>query len=345
MQDIQEIIFDGNPEDYYIFSDKLFLKEFTYDKLFYEIRLMPYMKKFFLYIIHYYNSFKGENEMEHNNNIIFKKPIKSLKEIYERNEIIEQYNHLLYYNDDRMTYELYNMGGYSRDYKLHLKWLDYILKDKYLEIYISKKKLLVSKCLNNYLSDDLLESICEHFLTRNDINKKKNIKENIKISVQNTKRYYIDNNINYNNSFCINWRYNYGIYGYYLPEIEIIKYFQILPFIFNHEEKFDDCSGDCDYCDYKIDYPRKMYLYFRTLNKLRGSNSNFYNNWIIFIYNLCCTPGRSISRSGFISIYNRTNKNYKKNGFKKYKSHPILKNNISNWKQLENIWEKVRYND
>ena len=126
--------------------------------------MMPYMKKFFLYIIHYYNSFKGENEEINNIKKKLKKPLKSLKAIYENNILVENFNHLLYYNDDKMTYELYHMKGFSREYKLYLKHLKKDLKDKYLEIYFAIKRLLVSKCFNNYLSDDLLESICSYFI-------------------------------------------------------------------------------------------------------------------------------------------------------------------------------------
>ena len=345
MSDIQEIVLNIDPEQFYNLSDKLFLKEYTYEKLYNELRLMPYMKKFFLYIIHYYNSFKGEKEEINNVNKQLKKPLKSLKAIYENNILVENFNNLIYYNDDKMTYNLYHMKGFSREYNLYLKQLKKELKDKHLEIYFAHKRLLVSKCLNNFLSDDLLESVCNYFITDKDIINKKNIRQNIHISIKNTKKYYEDNNINPDDAYCINWRDNGGIYGFYLPDISIRKYYQILPFIFNHEEYFDECYGNCEYCFYKIDYPRKMYLYYQTLAKMKGERSKFYNNWIFFMYNLCCTPGRSCSRTGFISIYDRNNKFYKKNSFAKYKSHPILKNNISNWKKLENVWSMVRYND
>ena len=344
MSDIQDIILNINPEHFYIFSDKLFLKEFTYTQLFNELRSMPYMKKFFFYIIHYYNSFKGENEKINNINKQLKKPIKSLKFIYDDNELIQHFNYLLYYNDDKMTYELFHMRGFSRDYKIRYNYLQKELKEKYLELYISKKKLEVSKNLNKYLSDDLLESICNFFPSKKDIINKKNVKENIKISIANTRRYYNDNNINPEDSYCLNWRYNGGIYGFYLPENSIRKFYQILPFLFNHDRYFDECYGDCEYCLYKIDYPRKMYLYYETLGKMKGKHCNFYNNWMFFLYNLCCTPGRSTTRTGFVSIYDRR-KNYKRNGFVKYKSHPIIKNNISEWKRLEKVWNKIRYND
>ena len=116
MTDIQDIILNIKPEYFYIFSDKLFLKEFTYPQLFNKLRSMPYMKKFFLYIIHYYNSFKGENEKIDNINKLLKKPLKSLKTIYDDNNLIQHFNYLLYYNDDKMTYELFHMKGFCREY-------------------------------------------------------------------------------------------------------------------------------------------------------------------------------------------------------------------------------------
>ena len=120
MSDIQEIVLNIDPEQFYNLSDKLFLKEYTYEKLYNELRLMPYMKKFFLYIIHYYNSFKGEKEEINNVNKQLKKPLKSLKAIYENNILVENFNNLIYYNDDKMTYNLYHMKGFSREYNLYL---------------------------------------------------------------------------------------------------------------------------------------------------------------------------------------------------------------------------------
>ena len=217
MSDIKEIILDGNPEEYYVFSYRLFLKEFTYSGLFNELRGMPYMKKFFLYIIHYYNSFKGRREPEDCFNKIFKNPLKSLKVIYENKELVEKFNHLLYYNDDKMTFELYGMAGYTREYHLRLLYLEYFLKDKYLELYVAKNKSMISKCLNKYLSNDLIESVCSFLPSKKDIIDKKNIRQNIIISIKNTKIYYRDNNIEPEESYCFNWRHNGGIYGFYLP--------------------------------------------------------------------------------------------------------------------------------
>ena len=125
----------------------------------------------------------------------------------------------------------------------------------------------------------------------------------------------------------------------------MIHTYQILPYLFNHERYFDSCDGNCDYCLYKIDYPRQKYLYDKYKNDIRkGKHSNFYNNWIKYQYCLCSTIGRSQKRTGFISIYDRKN-NYKKNIYPKYKSHLVLKNNISAWINFEKIWSKINNND
>ena len=346
--DIMHIIMEQNIQQFVKISDDIYNKKYNYHKFYKYINRLEFIKKYILFVVHFSKSFKGEKYT----NLKLYGEMK-IKEIWANINISKKFKSLIFYNGDKFTFEILNMKGFSTKYIRKIKNYELELKHKKNELFVSKQKIAFVKSINNFLPDDLLEYTCSYLMDNRKIINLKNIHQNIMIGVTNTKSYFdILQGENYNNIFCYTWKLSNDIYdvnlSYLRPGISFVKKYQVLPFIFKHERYYDSCDGDCDYCNYKIDYPRELYLYKKHLyeNRHIGKHSNFYNNWILFQYCLHCTTGRVRKRSGFISVYNRTRGNrYYKNRYDKSKSHIVIKNNIDKWKQLENIWSKIKNND
>ena len=344
-EDIKDILMNQEIHDYFIISDDLYEKKYNYSELYNLIVEYPFIKKYILFVVHYFKSIRGDKYYNFNIDGEMK-----IRDVWYNPYIMSVFNYLFCYNDNKFTYEILNIQGFSSIHKIKLEKYKKELDNKKIELFTSKQKLAFVSKVNNFLSDDLLEYICDNLINKEMILNLKNIKQNIKLSIKNTKSFYSIQHINYNDIYCYSWKFTNIIYKvnmlYLRPDISFVKNYQVLPFIFDHESNFDSCNGDCDYCVFKIDYPRQVYLYKKRLynNRHKGKHSNFYNNWMLFQYYLICTNGRISKRSGFISIYNRK-KNYIRNEYKRNKSHIILKNNIDRWKNLNNIWLKINNND
>lgn len=270
----------------------------------------------------------------------------TVQEILNNTAIFDYFKFLNYYDNDKYVYEIFNMVGVSDEKKIYLKRIKKELENKKIKLYYAKRKLAFVRRIDSFLSNDLIENIFDYFPNEENIINLKTIQSSIKISINNTKDYYETIGLDYHHIFCYSWKLiNNPFTNNIRPNKNIIKVYQVLPYLFAHERYFDSCEGECDYCLYKIDFPRQKYLREKYKNDFRkGKHSNFYNNWIKFQYYLCSTIGRTSRRAGFISIYDRRN-SYKKNTYPKYKSHIILKNNISAWKNFEKIWLKINNND
>ena len=127
---------------------------------------------------------------------------------------------------------------------------------------------------------DLIETILDYLPNNRNIIHFKNTKNNLKVSVKITKDYYTSLGIDYNKIYCYCWKIHDNNVFSLRPDQNIVKTYQLLPYLFDHENHFDSCGGNCDYCSYKIDYPRVIYLINNLNNNHKGKHSNFYNNWI-----------------------------------------------------------------
>lgn len=209
-----------------------------------------------------------------------------------------------------------------------------------VECFLSKKRLFFHWILNQKLSDDIIEQIIKLLVPDNDYLKE--INNEIKI------RYLCIKDIS--NIYEESWHLvNYG------PNVNSIdtwrninknatniiknksdfyyKQNDLLPFIKNH---LDGC--ECYQCIHKIDYPRYIYLYSKSLNKIRGDNSKLVNEWLFFIYTLLQSihSKKDINSYGFTSRYNFITLN--KKPYDIIKSPLIKDKNICI--QINRIWKK-----
>lgn len=322
-------------------SNKVFDKMISYQDLYDYIKDLSFVKKYIFYIVHIMRSYYGEKYLA-----LELTSTMNVKDLLEDVNVSEHFKFLNYYDNHKYVYEIFNMAGISDNKKIYLKRIQKELENKKIKLHYAKRKLAFVRRIDKFLSDDLIQNIFDYFPNEDNIIDLKTIKSSIHISIKNTKDYYTGIGLDYYNIFCYSWKLmNNSFLNQIRPNKKITRVYQILPYLFAHERYFDSCDGDCDYCLYKIDYPRQKYLYNKYKHDFRkGKHSNFYNNWIKFQYCLCSTIGRTSKRAGFISIYDRKN-SYKKNIYPKYKSHLVLKNNISAWKNFEKIWEKINNND
>tara|TARA_B100000035_G_scaffold304891_1_gene305116 strand:+ start:47 stop:697 length:651 start_codon:yes stop_codon:yes gene_type:complete len=209
-----------------------------------------------------------------------------------------------------------------------------------VKCFLCKKRLFFHWLLNQKLSDDIIEQIIKLLVPDKDYLKE--INDEIKIRyrcVKDISNIYEESwhlvnygpnvnsidtwrNINKNATDIIKNKSNF----YY-------KQNDLLPFIQNH------CSEcDCYQCIHKIDYPRHIYLYSKTITKARGDNSRLENEWLFFIYTLL----QSIHSKEDINSYGFTTR-YDYNNLKKI-SYDIIKSPLIKDKntciQINRIWKK-----
>lgn len=212
-----------------------------------------------------------------------------------------------------------------------------------IECFLCKRRLFFHWLLNKKLSDDIIEQIIKILVPDKD--HLKEINDEIKI------RYISIKSIP--NIYEESWHLvNYGPNINTLPQIQSLKknptdiiknksnfYYKqndLLPFIQNH------CPGcDCYQCIHKIDYPRHIYLYSKTINKVRGDNSKLENEWLFFIYTLLKSihSKDNITSYGFTSRYDYIKLN--KKPYNQYHNNgaPLLKDkNLCI--QINRIWKK-----
>ena len=319
-------------------SNEVYDNKISYEKLHERFIGESIFKKYVFYLVHYLRSYHGEKYygLEINSQM-------KCRELWDNTYLKKEFYYIFFYDIHKYIYEICNMQGISDTKKIRIKKLSIELKHKKQKLWISQKKLSFMKNINKFLSDDLIEEIFSYFPNEDNIINFKTLNKNIKISINNTKDYYNSLGVRYDTLYCYSWKLM-NIYNY-RPEKNLITNYQILPYIFDHEIYFDASHGICDYCLYKIDYPRQKYLHDIVKNKLhRGNHSNFYNNWLKYQYYIICTNGRFTKRGGFISIYDRKN-GYKINSYSSCKSHLVLRNNKSNWESFEKIWNKINNND
>ena len=96
--DIQNIIINQGIQDYFIISDDLFEKKYNYSELYSLIVGYPFIKKFILYVVHYFKSIRGEKY--YNFNIDGDMTIKA---IWYNSYIMGVFNYLFLYNDNIIT--------------------------------------------------------------------------------------------------------------------------------------------------------------------------------------------------------------------------------------------------
>ena len=339
--DVEAIANNTTLEGSIFLSNELFDKKISYCEFYDIIKDLSFVKKYIFYIVHILRSYYGDKYLG-----MEVTSIMSVKEILDNDALQGHFKFLNYYDTHKYVYEIFNMTGVSDTKKIYLKKIKKELENKKIKLHYAKRKLAFVRRIDSFLSNDLIESIFDYLPNDDNINDLKNIKSSIYISIKNTKDYYDSIGLDYYNIYCYSWKLmNNAFINHVRPSQRVIHNYQILPYLFNQERYYNSCDGNCDYCLYKIDYPRQKYLHDKYKNDMRkGKHSNFYNNWIKYQYYLCSTIGRCSKRTGFISIYDRKNY-YKKNIHPKYKSHLILKNNISAWKNFENVWQKINNNE
>ena len=226
-EDIKDIIMNQGIQDFFIISDDLFDKKYNYSELYSLIVGYPFIKKFILYVVHYFKSIRGEKYYNFNIDGDM-----TIKDIWYNTYIMGVFNYLFLYNDNKFTYEILNIQGFSSTYKIKLEIYKKELIDKKLELFTSIQKLAFVSKVNNFLSDDLLEYVCDNLINKEKIINLKNIKQNINISLTNTKSFYSIQHINYNEIYCYSWKFTNIIYGinmtFLRPESSFVKKYQVL---------------------------------------------------------------------------------------------------------------------
>lgn len=336
--DCEYILLESLLDEYVDLSNDVFDKKIHYEKLHERFVGESIFKKYIFFVVHYLRSYHGEKYY----GLEITKEMKC-RDLWDNDYIKKAFNYIFFYDIHKYIYEIYNIKGLSDLKKIRLKRINIELRNKRVKLWISKKRLAFVRRINNFLSDDLICEIFNYFPNEDNIINLKTIDRNIKISINNTKDYYNALGIDHETLYCYSWKL-VNIYNF-RPERKIITNYQVLPYIFNHERYFDECNGICDYCVHKIDFPRYRYLHDIVKSKYKkGHHSKFYNNWLKYQYYLISTNGRFTRRGGFISIYDRLD-GYKINNYSPRKSHLVLKNNKSNWRELEKIWNKINNND
>jgi len=330
--DIVDIIRDTNINEFIEYSNNLFDNKLSFEDIYKYISLLQPIKKYILFIVHFIRSYKGEKKY----NYAIHKYIKC-KFIIDDSILLNDFKHVYYLNDYMLTTILLNTKGASSEYKLLINYYNYILNKNKLNLLISKQKLNYSHSLNKYLSNDLIEKICEEYIISNyNIILKKVINECIFITKNQYIKYYrlFDKP---NRVYGKSWNFdNYLSNKNFRPCSYIIYNLQILPYLFDKHNI--DCK--CDRCLYNIDYPRIRYIFNHYNNPISGHYSNYFNNYIKLILNININRG--------LNYNNKYNKHHYNNDFilgfhrkdKKYK-HIILKNNTSKWHQLIKIWNQT----
>lgn len=211
-----------------------------------------------------------------------------------------------------------------------------------VKCFLCKRRLFFHWVLNQKLSDDIIEQIIKILVPEKDYLKKINDEIKIRfISIKNIANIYEEswNLVNYgpNVNSIDSWRImrknpidiirNKSLFYY--------KQNDLLPFIKDHGL---DCN--CYQCVNKIDYPRNIYLYSKSINKSRGDNSRLENEWLFFIYTLLKSTysKENINTYGFTSRYDYIT--LKKKPYEIYSLYiPLIKDkNICI--QINRIWKK-----
>jgi hypothetical protein len=209
--------------------------------------------------------------------------------------------------------------------------------------FLSKKRLFFHWLLNHKLSDDIIEQIVKLLVPGKDYLKEINDEiETRYMCIKDISNIYVESwhlrNYGPNVNSIDTWR------DIKKNPTNIIKkkseyYYNkndLLPFIQNHSY---DCV--CYQCIHKIDYPRHIYLYSKSMNKSRGDNSRLENEWLFFIYTLLQSihSKENIKSYGFTSIYDYIG--LKKKQYNQYDidGYPLIKDkNICI--QINRIWKK-----
>lgn len=329
--DIIHIIRETNINTFIEYSDNLFDKLISYENLYNYIISLQSIKKYILYVVHYIRSYIGNKKY----NYCLHKNLKC-KTILDDININNNFHYVFFLDDHMLCNLLIRLNGASTNYKRKINYYNYILNKNKLNLLISKRKLHYTFVLNNFISNDLIEKICEDYIiSNNNIIYKKVINECIFL----TKNQYINYYKTFdkpNRVYGKSWNFdNYLCNRKYRPNKYIIYNLQIQPYLFDKHP--GNC--ECDRCRYNIDFPRIRYLYKFYNNPISGQYSNYFNNYVKLLLNIYITRG--------INYNNIKNKHYKKKkfilGFNRNSSkynHIILKNNKSKWKQLIKIWNQ-----
>lgn len=209
-----------------------------------------------------------------------------------------------------------------------------------VECFLSKKRLFFHWILNQKLSDDIIEQIIKLLVPDNDYLKEINGEIKIRYSyIKDISNIYEESwhLVNYgpNVNSIDTWR-NINKNATNIIKNKSDFYYKqndLLPFIKNH---LDEC--DCYQCIHKIDYPRHIYLYSKSINKARGDNSRLENEWLFFIYTLLQSihSKKDINSYGFTTRYGYNN--LKKIPYDIIKS-PLIKDK-NTCIQINRIWKK-----
>lgn len=209
-----------------------------------------------------------------------------------------------------------------------------------VECFLCKRRVFFHWILNHKLQDDIIEQIIKILVPDKYFLKK--INDEIKIrftSIKNISNIYEEswNLVNYgpNINTIDSWR-NMRKNPLDIIRNKSVFYYKqndLLPFI-------KDNSPPRDSYQYKIDYPRNIYLYSKSVNKSRGDNSRLENEWLFFIYTLLQSKysKENINAYGFTSRYDYIT--LKKKSYNIYSLYiPLIKDkNICI--QINRIWKK-----
>lgn len=209
-----------------------------------------------------------------------------------------------------------------------------------IECFLCKQKVFFYWALNKKLSDDIIELIIKILIPNE--NYLKEINNEIKNKFNSIK--HLDNIyqeswhlINYgpNVNSISSWREMRKNPMDIITSKSDFYYRQnyLLPFLKNH---YDNC--ECYQCTNKLDYPRHLYLYSKTIKKYRGDNSRLKNEWINLLYTIIQTKyyKENIKSYGFTSRYDFTD--LKKKNYSEYVNPVITDKNACI--EVKRIWKK-----
>ena len=94
-EDIKDLLMNQEIHDYFIISDDLYEKKYNYSELYNLIVEYPFIKKYILFVVHYFKSIRGDKYY----NFYIDGEMK-IRDVWYNPYIMSVFNYLFCYNDN-----------------------------------------------------------------------------------------------------------------------------------------------------------------------------------------------------------------------------------------------------